>query len=158
MCMGVLIDDEMCEPVTPDIRPVYSISIAAELLDVHQQTLRIYEEKGIVIPARRSTRRFYSDRDLYWIRIVRFLLHEKHVCLTGLQRMLGLTPCWEILGCGVDARAACPRSRQKSSACWVVAPRVDEKCYMCPVYRHAAEHICDEDELVLAMSPPLSHD
>lgn len=151
MCIGISIADEMCEQMTPDSQPVYSISIASELLGVHQQTLRIYEEKGIVIPARRSTRRFYSNQDLDWIRVIRFLLHEKHVCLAGLQRMLGLIPCWEVLGCAPEIRKACPRSTQKRDPCWVVAPRVDEKCYACPVYRHAAACICDEDELVLAV-------
>lgn len=108
MCMGILIDDDMCEQATPDRRPVYSISIASELLDIHQQTLRIYEDKGVVIPSRRSTRRFYSNQDLAWIRTVRFLLHEKRVCLTGLRRMLGLIPCWEVLSCAPDVKEACP--------------------------------------------------
>ena len=153
MCMGILIDDDMCEETTPYTRPVYSTSIASELLDIHQQTLRIYEDKGMVIPARRNTRHFYSNQDLTWIRTIRFLLHEKRVCLTGLRRMLGLIPCWEILGCASDVKEACPRSKQKSSPCWVIAPQVDEMCYKCPVYRHAAEYICDEDELVDAVSP-----
>lgn len=152
MCMGILIDDDMCEEDTPDARPVYSIGIASELIDVHQQTLRIYEDKGMVIPSRRNTHRFYSKQDLDWIRVVRFLLHEKHVCLTGLQRMLGLIPCWEVLGCASDVKEACPRSKQRSSPCWLIAPRVDELCYKCPVYRRAAEYICDNDELVDAVS------
>ena len=150
MCMGVLIDDDMCEEITSNRRPLYSISIASELLDVHQQTLRIYEDKGLLIPARRNTRRFYSNQDLSWIRIVRFLLHEKRVCITGLRRMLGLIPCWEVLDCAADVKEACPRSDQRRNPCWLIAPRVDEMCYRCPVYRNAAEYICDKDELVFA--------
>ena len=153
MCTRMLADDAVCEEISLDTRPLYSISIASELLDVHQQTLRIYEDKGLLIPARRNTRRFYSNQDLTWIRIARYLLHERRVCLTGLRRMLGLIPCWEILGCASDVKEACPRSRQRSNPCWVIASRVDEMCYKCPVYRNAAEYICDEDELVLAVNP-----
>lgn len=152
MCMGVIIDDDMCEETSPDRKPVYPISVASELLDVNQQTIRAYEDKGLIISARRGTRRFYSKEDLEWMHVVRFLLHDKHICTTGLMRMLGLVPCWEIMDCSPDAKRACPRSKRKSSPCWSMAPRIEEKCYLCPVYLSAATHICDEDELALARS------
>ena len=155
MCMGVLIDDDMCEEISPDRRPVYPIGIASELLDLHQQTLRGYEDKGLIIPARKGNRRYYSKDDLDWIRVVRFLLHDKRICLTGLQRMLGLIRCWEVLDCPPDAKRACPRSDRTSSPCWTIAPRLQEKCCLCPVYVSAPRHICDEDELALARAANL---
>ena len=47
-------------------RPVYPISIAAEILGVHERTLRIYEQQGLLVPARRGRWRFYSEEDLSW--------------------------------------------------------------------------------------------
>jgi MerR family transcriptional regulator/heat shock protein HspR len=48
-----------------DDRPRYMISIAAELVGMHPQTLRIYESKGLVSPQRtRGNTRLYSDADL----------------------------------------------------------------------------------------------
>ena len=68
----------MGDPVTDDRvsqdpeRPVYVISVAAELVRVHPRTLRIYELEGLVCPARtRSNIRLYSDNDIrrvLWIR------------------------------------------------------------------------------------------
>ena len=49
----------------PDRRAVYVISVAAELAGVHPQTLRIYERKGLVLPARTGGgSRRYSDADI----------------------------------------------------------------------------------------------
>ena len=51
--------------LAPDSRPRYSISVAAELTGLHQQTLRVYEARGLVRPRRTpgGTRR-YSEADL----------------------------------------------------------------------------------------------
>src|SRR5512141_3287803 len=53
-------------------RPVYVISVAASILSVHPRTLRIYEEEGLVCPARTPTNiRLYSENDvrqIMWIR------------------------------------------------------------------------------------------
>ena len=49
----------------PDARALYVISVAAELAGMHPQTLRIYERKGLIEPARTSGRsRRYSDEDI----------------------------------------------------------------------------------------------
>ena len=46
-------------------RPLYMISVAAELAGVHPQTLRIYEQKGLVSPQRtRGNTRMYSQADI----------------------------------------------------------------------------------------------
>ncbi|WP_456410792.1 MerR family DNA-binding transcriptional regulator, partial [Oceanithermus sp.] len=46
-------------------RPVYIISVAAELVDMHPQTLRLYERKGLIRPKRSSGKtRLYSERDI----------------------------------------------------------------------------------------------
>ena len=71
-------------------RAVYIISVAAELAGVHPQTLRIYERKGLVSPARTSgnTRR-YSDEDIALLRTIQELTHAG-VNLAGVKRILRL--------------------------------------------------------------------
>ena len=62
---------------SPDQRAVYVISVAAELAGVHPQTLRIYERKGLVDPARTGggTRR-YSEADIEQLRRIQDLTSD----------------------------------------------------------------------------------
>ncbi len=47
-----------------EVRPLYTISTAAELLGIHPRTLRLYEQAGLMRPARRNNRRLYTNHDL----------------------------------------------------------------------------------------------
>ncbi|MGI8711255.1 MAG: heat shock protein transcriptional repressor HspR [Acidimicrobiales bacterium] len=71
-------------------RAVYVISVAAELAGVHPQTLRIYERKGLVDPARTSGgSRRYSDADIDQLRRIQDLTNEG-LNLAGVERVLAL--------------------------------------------------------------------
>ena len=71
-------------------RAVYVISVAAELAGVHPQTLRIYERKGLVDPARTvGGSRRYSDADISLLLRIQELTNEG-LNLAGVQRVLGL--------------------------------------------------------------------
>jgi MerR family transcriptional regulator, heat shock protein HspR len=73
-----------------DRRALYVISVAAELAGVHPQTLRIYERKGLIEPARTSGRsRRYSDRDIALLQRIQELTNEG-VSLVGVQKILEL--------------------------------------------------------------------
>jgi MerR family transcriptional regulator, heat shock protein HspR len=73
-----------------DTRALYVISVAAELAGVHPQTLRIYERKGLLEPARTSGRsRRYSDQDIQLLRRIQELTNEG-ISLSGVQRILAL--------------------------------------------------------------------
>jgi MerR family transcriptional regulator/heat shock protein HspR len=73
-----------------DARALYVISVAAELAGVHPQTLRIYERKGLLAPARTTGRsRRYSDRDIALLRRIQELTSDG-VSLAGVQRILAL--------------------------------------------------------------------
>ena len=82
--------DERAALNGPDRRAVYIISVAAELAGVHPQTLRIYEQKGLVRPHRTSgnTRR-YSEADIDRLRRVQRLTQEG-VNLAGAKRIMAL--------------------------------------------------------------------
>lgn len=70
---------------------VYIISVAAELAGVHPQTLRTYERKGLIKPARTAgnTRR-YSQRDVERVRLIQQLTQAEGVNLAGVVRILAL--------------------------------------------------------------------
>ncbi|MBT6445603.1 MAG: MerR family transcriptional regulator, partial [Acidimicrobiaceae bacterium] len=71
-------------------RAVYIISVAAELTGVHPQTLRVYERKGLLAPARTGgMSRRYSEMDLEQIRRVQELTNEG-LNLVGVARVLEL--------------------------------------------------------------------
>ena len=71
-------------------RAVYVISVAAELAGLHPQTLRIYERKGLVDPARTGGgSRRYSDEDIDQLRRIQELTNEG-LNLAGVQRVLEL--------------------------------------------------------------------
>jgi MerR family transcriptional regulator/heat shock protein HspR len=71
-------------------RALYIISVAAELAGVHAQTLRIYERKGLIEPARtQGGSRRYSDRDIILLRRIQELTNEG-VSLVGVRKVLEL--------------------------------------------------------------------
>src|SRR5437762_8321522 len=70
-------------------RPRYMISVAAELVGMHPQTLRIYEQKGLVRPQRTAgNTRLYSDADVERLRLVQRLTTELGLNLAGVERVL----------------------------------------------------------------------
>ena len=72
-------------------RPRYMISIAAELVGMHPQTLRIYENKGLVRPGRTpGGTRLYSERDLDRLRLIQRLTTELGLNLAGVARVIAL--------------------------------------------------------------------
>jgi len=71
-------------------RALYIISVAAELAGVHAQTLRIYERKGLIEPARtQGGSRRYSDGDIDLLRRIQELTNEG-VSLIGVRKILEL--------------------------------------------------------------------
>ncbi len=72
-------------------RPRYMISVAAELVGMHPQTLRLYEAKGLVRPARTpGGTRLYSDADVERLRLIQRLTTELGLNLAGVEHVLRL--------------------------------------------------------------------
>jgi len=72
-----------------DDRGRYMISVAAELVGMHPQTLRIYEAKGLVRPKRTAgNTRLYSDADVERLRLIQQLTTEVGLNLAGVERVL----------------------------------------------------------------------
>lgn len=72
-------------------KPLYVISVAAELVDMHPQTLRLYERKGLIEPSRSAGKtRLYSQRDIEQLREIRRLTQELGVNLAGVEEIIKL--------------------------------------------------------------------
>jgi MerR family transcriptional regulator/heat shock protein HspR len=74
-----------------DDRPRYMISVAASLVEMHPQTLRIYESRGLVTPQRTAgNTRLYSDADLDRLRLIQHLTTELGLNLAGVEHVMRL--------------------------------------------------------------------
>jgi MerR family transcriptional regulator/heat shock protein HspR len=74
-----------------DERPRYMISVAADIVGMHPQTLRIYEQKGLVRPKRTAgNTRLYSEADIERLQLVQRLTNELGLNLAGVELVLRL--------------------------------------------------------------------
>jgi MerR family transcriptional regulator/heat shock protein HspR len=74
-----------------DQRPVYFISIVAEMVETHPQTLRMYERMGLIAPCRtRAGVRLYSQADVEQVRRIQHLTQEIGVNLAGVEVIFDL--------------------------------------------------------------------
>ncbi|OGI01301.1 MAG: hypothetical protein A2Y25_00890 [Candidatus Melainabacteria bacterium GWF2_37_15] len=78
------------EEIAPD-KPVFSISIVADILEVHQRTLRIYNEEEILVPARSpKNRRLYSLNDIEKGKFVQYLSRQLGINIVGIKMIFEL--------------------------------------------------------------------
>lgn len=74
-----------------DDRPRYMISVAAELVGMHPQTLRVYESRGLIRPKRTGgNTRLYSEADLERLRLIQQLTNELGLNLAGVEQVMRL--------------------------------------------------------------------
>jgi MerR family transcriptional regulator/heat shock protein HspR len=91
-------------------RPLYRISTVAEMLDLHPQTLRLYEKKGLIRPSRtRGRTRVYSPEDVEEIRLILRLGRELGVNLAGIEIILKMRRQMQAMQQELEARASSPR-------------------------------------------------
>jgi MerR family transcriptional regulator/heat shock protein HspR len=72
-------------------KPLYMISVAAELSGMHPQTLRIYERKQLIQPQRSAgNTRLYSEDDIERLRMIHALTQDEGINLAGVERIIEL--------------------------------------------------------------------
>ncbi len=87
-------------------KPVFTLSVTAEILSVHPRTLMIYENESLVIPLRTKTnRRRYSQNDVKRLQFIRYLTTVKGVNLAGVESILALLRFGEKNG--IDLQRLC---------------------------------------------------
>ncbi len=96
-------------------RPLFRIGVVAEMVGGTAATLRLWEKKGLVSPARRGKNRCYSYRDLERLKEVKRLLGVERMNIAGVRAALDRKRCWDIRKCG-PRKEACPvYTRRKAS-------------------------------------------
>ena len=124
-------------------KAIFPISVAAKLLDVHPRTLRIYEEEGLLKPARQGNKRYFSHDNIEWVRCLRDLIHEEGISIPGVKKLLDLTPCWEIKKCSREVRERCTSFVDRAQPCWqsarTVCARVPSLCESCDIFVRAMQ-------------------
>ena len=83
-------------------KPIFTLSVASEILEVHPRTLMMYEHLSMIQPRRTVTnRRRYSRRDVMKLQAIQTLTREHHVNLAGVRYILALLK--RLQNAGVDA-------------------------------------------------------
>ena len=71
-------------------RPLYLISVVSQMLEVHPQTLRLYEREGFITPVRINRQRLYSDMDVQKLHLIIELTRDLGVNRAGVDIILRL--------------------------------------------------------------------
>lgn len=67
-------------------RPIFTLSVAAEIIGVHPRTLMIYEKEGLLTPSRtRTNRRRFTREDIHKLQFIRHLTNAKGINLAGVK-------------------------------------------------------------------------
>jgi MerR family transcriptional regulator/heat shock protein HspR len=99
--------------------PLYVISVVAKILEIHPQTLRLYERQGLIRPQRRGQIRMFSDADIQRLRQIIRLRDELGVNMAGIDVILNLLDRIEVLQQEVDrVRAQAKRRLRRISQDW----------------------------------------
>ena len=77
--------------------PLYLISVVCEILNVHPQTLRLYEKEGLISPQRDNKQRLYSDSDVERLEFILQLTRELGVNKAGVDIILRMKHRMEIM-------------------------------------------------------------
>ncbi len=78
-------------------QPVYMISVVSRMLQVHPQTLRLYEKEGLVRPQRTRKQRLYSESDVERINLILQLTRELGVNKAGVDIILRMRHRMEVM-------------------------------------------------------------
>ena len=100
-----------------DERGVFMISVAAELAEMHPQTLRIYEARGLIAPKRSpKNTRLYSQRDVERLRRIQRMTSQEGLNLAGVETVLALEERVEKMRAELDrVRRRAQELEQRSS-------------------------------------------
>ena len=105
-----------------ETKAIFTIGVAAQMLDVHPRTLRIYEQEQLIRPMRKGQWRYYTMNDIRWIECLREMIHEHGISIAAIKKLLQYTPCWNIADCPFEKRRECTAFLSNG-----LAPRRSEK-------------------------------
>ncbi len=124
--------------------PLFTIGLAAERVGVSPMTLRMYEQKGLILPYKTASgRRQFSIHDLEIVLCVREMIGRHGLNIEGIRRIMSLIPCWKVKKCSSAEKRSCPAFTNGGGPCWSltdsICSRKGEECRECRVYRELPE-------------------
>ncbi|MFC1613821.1 MerR family transcriptional regulator [Gemmatimonadota bacterium] len=132
-------------------KPVYTIGVASELLDLSPHSLRLYEKEGLILPHRTATnRRIYSDVELAKVKNIRKLIQESGLNFSAIRHILSSIPCWKFNNSDCSACAHFIDFLNMDQPCWINSENCKNKgelCRDCPVYQHSTG-FCNIKEMI----------
>ena len=88
-------------------KAIFTIGVAAQMLEVHPRTLRIYEQEGLIKPMRKGKWRYFTFNDIKWIECLREMIHEHGISIAAIKKLHKYTLCWNISNCPFERRQGC---------------------------------------------------
>ena len=131
-----------------DDQPMFNIGVVANLLQVHPETLRIWEKNTLIGPTRKNRQRLYSNNDLKRLKFIHQLINEKGLNIAGVQQVISMYPCWKIRKCPGRQLRNNEDSVNRSKPCWqesgsfclVVQDQAD-LCSTCKLFQNGCEQV-----------------
>lgn len=124
-----------------DDQPLYNIGVIAENLQVHPETLRIWEKNKLVIPARRNKQRLYSTNDVKRLEFIHGLINEKGLNIAGVQMIISMYPCWNKKNCE-GSHSLKYNEQNLNKPCW---KSLGTYCFIIDGNEHICEN-CDKNK------------
>jgi MerR family transcriptional regulator, heat shock protein HspR len=118
----------------------FPIGIVSELLNVHPETVRVWERYGVIKPKRRSGKRFFSETDIKRLQFIQKLIADD-LNLPAIRHYLQLYPCWEMDNCPVcmhsSELAVCAKQCWKKDGTYCQADANEDTCSGCEYCKEA---------------------
>lgn len=105
-------------PILDQDQPVFNIGVVAQLLQVHPETLRIWEKNNLIEPSRKNRQRLYSKNDLKQLKFIHHLINEKGLNIAGVQQVLSMYPCWKNKKCPNGPDRGQGKAVNQTKSCW----------------------------------------
>lgn len=126
-------------------RPVYTLSIAAQLSGIPAHSIRQYIDRGLLIPYKlNSKRHLFSLSDIDRLKHIHNLIQEDGLNFAGIRSLMAMVPCWAIRPCSESDRQSCNAYSAISYPCWEASEKgricKNENCRECEVYKHLSEY------------------
>ncbi|MDK9700301.1 MAG: MerR family transcriptional regulator [bacterium] len=126
-------------PTDDPLLPVFTVGTVARILKVSVQTLRLYEQRGLII-IKKSTgnQRLYSVADVERLKCIRHAITEEKISIEGIRKIHAMIPCWIHVNCPMEQRIQCPSYERNDAGCWTYKHQsnvcADRDCQTCEIY------------------------